>query len=566
MHVAIYARKSTDQFGAADEHKSVTRQIEHARSYATAKGWQVLDDHIYVDDGISGAEFAGRPGFVRLMNALKPRAPFQVLVMSEESRLGREAIETAYALKQLITAGVRVFFYLEDRERTFDSPTDKLLMSVTAFADELEREKARQRTYDALQRKARAGHVTGGRVFGYDNVEVLSEPDAHGRTVRQRVERRINESEAAIVRRIFELSAAGTGQSRIAKLLNAERAICPRPQQDRPAGWAPTSIHEILNRTIYRGEITWNKSRKRDRWGQHKQSTRPASEWLRIPAPELRIVSDELWNATHARRPPRNLSVKSAPVVGTRDRDSKYLLSGFARCGCCGGSLTATSRSHGTAPNRWRAYFYSCLAYHKRGPEVCSNSLLGRMETLDRAVLGKLASDVLRPDIVEAVVAGVLDARRPKANSDQAASIDAELAAIDREIARLTEAIATGGQLTVLLTALQARQARRDELEASRALVVQHRPFDRIAVERAARERLSDWRSLLNRNVQDGRELLRQALSGPVRCTPENGSYRVTGVVAIDRLIEGVDSNQLVWRPRREPSLVGGVEFTVIAA
>ena len=73
------------------------------------------------------------------MAALKPRPPFQVLIMSEESRLGREAIETAYALKQLITAGVRVFFYLEDRERTLDSPTDKLLMSVTAFADELER-------------------------------------------------------------------------------------------------------------------------------------------------------------------------------------------------------------------------------------------------------------------------------------------------------------------------------------------------------------------------------------------------------------------------------------------
>lgn len=54
--------------------------------------------------------------------------------------LGREAIETAYALKQVIQAGVRVWFYLEQRERTLDSPTDKLLMSVTAFADELERE------------------------------------------------------------------------------------------------------------------------------------------------------------------------------------------------------------------------------------------------------------------------------------------------------------------------------------------------------------------------------------------------------------------------------------------
>src|SRR5215216_4945649 len=190
---AIYARKSTEQ-SLADDQKSVTRQIAHARAYATRKGWTVDEACIFVDDGISGAEFSKRPGFVRLMNALKPRPPFNVLVMSEESRLGREAIETAYALKQLVTAGVRVFFYLEDRERTLDSPLDKIMLSLTTFADELEREKARQRTYDAMQRKARAGHVTGGRVFGYDNVDVVGQD---GR--RSHVQRRINEAEAAVV-------------------------------------------------------------------------------------------------------------------------------------------------------------------------------------------------------------------------------------------------------------------------------------------------------------------------------------------------------------------------------
>src|SRR6188508_231243 len=196
MNAAIYARKSTDQSGVADDQKSVARQVEHARAYATRKGWTVVDEHVYVDDGISGAEFANRPGFLRLMNALKPRPSFQVLVMSEESRLGREAIETAYALKQLVTAGVRVFFYLEDRERTLDSPTDKIMLSLTTFADELEREKARQRTADAMMRKARNRHVTGGRVFGYENVEILGPSGT-----RSHVERRINDAEAAIVRR-----------------------------------------------------------------------------------------------------------------------------------------------------------------------------------------------------------------------------------------------------------------------------------------------------------------------------------------------------------------------------
>src|ERR671912_1095311 len=82
---AIYARKSTDQSAIADEAKSVIRQIDHARAYATRHGWTVPEACVFVDDGVSGAEFANRPGFVRLMAALKPHPPFQGLIMSEES-------------------------------------------------------------------------------------------------------------------------------------------------------------------------------------------------------------------------------------------------------------------------------------------------------------------------------------------------------------------------------------------------------------------------------------------------------------------------------------------------
>jgi DNA invertase Pin-like site-specific DNA recombinase len=85
MIAAIYARKSTDQH-VADEEKSVTRQVQHASDYAERKGWTLSDDLVFVDDGISGAEFVKRPGFLRLMNALKPRPPFQVLIMSEAAR------------------------------------------------------------------------------------------------------------------------------------------------------------------------------------------------------------------------------------------------------------------------------------------------------------------------------------------------------------------------------------------------------------------------------------------------------------------------------------------------
>ena len=51
---AVYARKSTDQH-VADEAKSVVRQVDNAKAFALANGWTVADDHIFVDDGISGA-------------------------------------------------------------------------------------------------------------------------------------------------------------------------------------------------------------------------------------------------------------------------------------------------------------------------------------------------------------------------------------------------------------------------------------------------------------------------------------------------------------------------------
>jgi DNA invertase Pin-like site-specific DNA recombinase len=237
--------------------------------------------------------------------------------MSQESRLGREQIEVAYALKRLAQAGVRVWLYLEDRERLLESPTDKLLMSVTAFADELERERARQRTYDALVRKARAGKVTGGVVFGYTNHEVLSEaPDGSGHHHRMHVERVVEPQEAAVVRKIFELCAAGLGVKRIAKALNAEGALAPTPRRHgRPRSWAPSSVREVLHCPLYRGEIVWNRLRKRNQWGMKRYAERPETEWIRVPAAELRIVSDELWEAAHAR-----LSASRASYLrGTRD-------------------------------------------------------------------------------------------------------------------------------------------------------------------------------------------------------------------------------------------------------
>lgn len=549
MIAAIYARKSNEQIGVSDEDKSVRRQIEHAKSYAKRKGWHVAEEHIYSDDGISGAEFVKRPGFIRLMNALKPKPPFQVLIMSEESRLGRESIETAYTLKQLICAGVRVFFYLEDRERTLDSPTEKIMLQLTNFADEMERERARVRTYDAMVPKAKAGYVTGGRVFGYDNVDIPSTVvDAQGQAKRSHVELRINEAEAEIVRKIFRLYAEGRGFTTIAKILNAEGAPCPRPRPlTRPHGWAPSSVRVILLRRLYKGEQIWGRTKKRDKWGQLKPHRRPEPDWLIVPVPQLQIVPDALWEEAQARwRNNRQFYLRSTsgrlhgrPVNG---RESPYLFTGFTMCHHCGGSLYVRSHRYGDR----RTFHYACTTHYQRGPEKCPEPMLMPMALVDRAILEQIEHDVLQPPIiVKAIQKAMRLLNEPGEQPDARREVlEKELEQLKRELTSLSTAIAKGGTLQTLLGAVQERETRQTEVQAELALLngLTVAPFDPQQAEEDLRQYLKDWSGLAQRHPAQARQIVRKLLPEKqrIRVSHEgNGRYRFTGAAVLGTVFKG---------------------------
>ena len=79
MIAAIYARRSPER-RVTLKTKWVTRQVENAKAFAAARGWVVPDAHVYVDDGMSGAEFERRPSFMRMMSTL-PRPPFRVFIV-----------------------------------------------------------------------------------------------------------------------------------------------------------------------------------------------------------------------------------------------------------------------------------------------------------------------------------------------------------------------------------------------------------------------------------------------------------------------------------------------------
>ena len=550
MIAAIYARKSTEQNGIADEEKSVTRQIDHAKAYAAKKGWTVAD--IYSDDGISGAEFVKRPGFLRLMNALKPRPTFQVLIMSEESRLGREQIETAYALKQILMAGVEIWCYLDDKQITLSGPHDKILLAVTSAIADMEREKARQRTADAMLRKARAGHVTGGRVFGYDNRDVyFTEVAAEGRRTRLHVERVVNSQEAAIVRRIFEMCSEGLGYKKIADALNREGVLAPQPRgTGRLRAWAASTIREILHRPLYRGEIVWNQRRKRDQWGQKRYQKRQDHEIVRLPLrDDLRVVPDSLWHAVHER-------LDNAKAIYLRSTDgqlwgrpangleSKYMLTGLLRCGACGGTMTVTSSDWKSR----RKFAYACSHNRFRGSSVCANNLWAPMAATDSAVLESLKQEILHPAVVERALRQAFARLQSDDGGveNRRAKLLAERQRLQVELGRLTAAIVAGEAPAQIVDAIRERERRQRDVDTeltSLESLARVDARDLASLPAELSERLSEWKGLLTRHPAQARQIARKLVEGRLTLTPlQDGMgrfYEVKGQGTLGRVLAG---------------------------
>jgi hypothetical protein len=452
-----------------------------------------------------------------------------VLIVQAADRLPRrDGHEALTELTTIAKAHVAVWFYSDGSQFEYGTFQANVVGFMRAeFGAEFRRSIA-SKTAEAMRRKAAKGHVCGGSCFGYTNVE----REGH-------VDRIINDAEAAVVRRIFAM-AEHEGYSRIAKTLNADGAPCPRPQCGRPPGWGPSTIRDVLHRELYRGEVIWGRTKKRDRSDDINPTSRPPSEWLRTHREDLRLVSDEAWDVAHH----RIAQVRVPRAVGglmVRDVESKYLLASFARCTVCGGSLSVVGRQHGHGQRRWRRLFCGCLGHHKKAS--CSNGLQLPMERVDAAFLRALASDVLHPRIVTAVIEAVFEQLKPASVDATVASLTQTLRSVEQKITHLTAAVESGAALEPLVAQLRLRQEEREALLAqlASAKALEQIQADRVSIERTVQGYLANWRGLLIAdNVADGRRLLREILDGAIQFTPEGKAYRFKARVATGRLLAGL--------------------------
>ena len=216
--------------------------------------------------------------------------------------------------------------------------------------------------------------------------------------------------------------------------------------------------------------------------------------------PELPHISNEQWAAAHARLEGvrSKLIQASGGRIGVRRRDveSHYLLSGFARCAHCGGSLGVMS---GQSQQRARTPLRLPGVSQTRDVGL-GNALRLPLDRVDDAVFSTLVGDVLQPQVVMAVIDGVLEEMTPRSRFRDLVENKAALRTVEQGISNLAQAIAAAGELGPLLHELQVARAKRDELKdligALRCADV--RRLDRSEIEMKVHEHLNAWRKLLS--------------------------------------------------------------------
>lgn len=539
---ALYVRVSTDE-----QHQSAEVQELDGRRFAAARGWEVVE--VYRDEGVSGAEWTMRPQIARAAKEVEqtPR-PWDILVVRDLDRIGRDSARTKLFLELLHDAGATVVEYSTGTEARGDMHS-RAMISMRGIFAEMEREMIAARVRGSHESRARRGLVTGGKVFGYRNVRVEGG-----------VAHEVDPDEARVVVDIFERRAAGAGYRTIAHALNVAGVPPPRAGKRGTGSWSPSVVFEVLRRERYLGRVAWGRYRKGYRKGTKVRRRQVDDEVLVREHPELRIVSDELW----ARAQARTRVVRERRGEPTREgRAPKYLLSGIGRCATCGGPMQVRMGREGAAS----VPVYGCGWHRDRGTKVCPNSVRKPVARVDGALLAWIHANVLDADVVANVVALVArslsDAasRAPGERAAEVARIERDLAGVEREVENLTAALASGaGGIAAVVAALKGREARAVALrgELARARDTAPSTLPGMLTTREIRARVENLGRLLEGGVAEARAVVQALLDGPltfdpIEAGPRDRSYLLRGKTRLDAVLfaspEGPGQNRIAGPP-----------------
>lgn len=302
--VALYYRVSSDD---QKKRETIENQVEILHTYIEMKGDLEIYGE-YPDDGISGTiPLGNRPYGARLMQDASKKL-FDTVIVWKVDRFGRDTLTGLQAAETIINCGVEILSVTEPFD--LNTPTGRFQFINYLNMAELERNNILDRMYIGATRAAKKGKWLGGIIpYGYNvNKDGYLE---------------INENEAAVVRKIYDLYAyGGLSSIKIAVYLNNLNipSSCGTGKGKRKKGitnkWRSSSIQRIINSTTYKGIHYYGK----------RASRRKELIKREVPA----IVDCELWDKTQ-------IAKANNCIISKRNNNKRqYLLRGLIKCKYCG--------------------------------------------------------------------------------------------------------------------------------------------------------------------------------------------------------------------------------------
>ena len=377
IRAVTYCRCSTEEESQID---ALSRQVQEGRDCIAEMGWIQAGEYV---ESKSGTTRKGRTEYNRLFDDLQMDL-FDVIVIKSQDRLMRNVKDWYVFLDRMISNGKRLYIYIE---RKFYTPDDALITGIKAIlAEEYSRELSKKINNAHRHRQKNGGKVMlTSHTYGYhkNNDGSVS----------------IIESEAAIIREIYELSAAGYGCYSIVNILRNERHL-----KRSGRAFENSDIRRMIRSALYKGVEVMN--RQHYDFEAKRTVKVPKEQWIYREGEIPPIVDVGLWERANRAMTERSELLHLNEECSKGNRAGKYDLSGKIVCGMCGHPYYRTWRRRCAKKEKiiveWKCSNYMKLGrvqgtpwgkkrnVEKGSQEGCDNA------NLDEDVLFALLEDVNR--------------------------------------------------------------------------------------------------------------------------------------------------------------------------
>ena len=354
----IYARYSSDKQTEA----SIEGQLKECYEFANLNGYNIIDEP-YIDKALSATN-DNRLHFQRMIDD-SYRRHFTAIIVYQFDRFARNRLDSAIYKNVLNKNGVRV---VSARENISDDASGIMMEAVLEGMAEYYSVELKQKVKRGMDLNAEKGLSNGGNIpLGY-KLKRLNPNDENSKKVFV-----IDEKNAPLVRRIFEMYADGISVKQITEQLNSDGF-----KTSRGVLFHKNSLRELLKNKRYIGKHTYK--------GQ---------EMLNVEYPMPRIISDDLFAKV------QKLMQANKKAPAKTKAKVEYLLTSTLHCGHCRGGMTGISA---TGRNNTTYRYYTCNGIKLK---KCHRKMVGKDYIEDHVVneCRKLLTDRNINKIAKEVVA-----------------------------------------------------------------------------------------------------------------------------------------------------------------